>query len=1112
VNVQIRTFLIWLLVVTLTVPPFTIAHAQSIDPVSPTGNRHQIPPDLSPPIGHVPGDVQPETDKTLYLEQYHYIYSPGPNGTDVVSKRISLAKIDTANPPVVINDFAKEVRIVQDPRTRTLSFQRFIYDSKLKRNRITDAHVFENLDIHSNIAVAGGDAEAYFEESGVVRSFLVRHVTSSFGGKLIVTPAVMPVHPEGLRVSKIEFQSPQLPPNASLNFAVDGELHLTYSDGSRDYARRSETLGNMAVGFTGVLARIQIANPDLDQMAPLQNVLQQNSADLAKFVEANRTLVDSPDNDAVVHALRGLGQKLNYHEIAKLLERDQNGQHEIDRFAQAPRNTYSYDTWARHYQIIIEEQQKDVAAGRTPRSWREILISQAKNVDPEVARLSVEVEQKHKGRIIDRIVTTFNRVATRKRLVITATLTAAVATNYAFNGAPTDWLLGAVSQSLEATTRLPLVNQITGPLSKSFSYFQDASTSQMARLAFGTALIWSLNPLSYVVSKLRGIREGGWPGFTKTWERFKRTDGVQAFFEMGTRGYGLLNSPIQSPAFRAARQQGLYELMVDNNVDPIKHRNSGVFNSPFATQSQIDQKYQRLNGNLNTDASVRGRAALLAAAIVSEANARSGSPIDIATLIMASQGEQLAYFDDLMIDAVKNTRWTETTMSVYRGLTGIGDTGGSVKEEELQRYLEVYQKAANDFRKTSSNSMKLKFAALYRRSKNFMSKDVIPFILFGRQLYDVSRRYRNATVPNETKVIARHGYDEDYRFSTYFYAATDPSKFADIATAGIGAPEIVANQLSQVFIYGVQGAIDPPDVNRGLANPFEPISNQIYAGRGEHQEGVKASLRNLARKAVDPSTPSYAGQHASVMQKLVEGFQVRFAADYVTRIGGVFVIAYMVGSERPIAETLWSTALLSTYFLLAKVSFQVGNGGFIPGYATIWPYIQMAMTHIQGTAGKNASDLRLTDFLITTAIDLKDTDMMKRGVESLQALYRRGGKPIPQGFDIPAGQFTYELAQRFHEARLIDAPVATKISEPIAKWFNRFGALASTALFTSVSAIVYEFAKNPDASAEALLAKTLVWFGATVVTMKGIEYAAPKVLSLFQKEESAKSCVRTLSK
>jgi len=1053
------------------------------------------------------GEILPAPDETLppikssvlLTEQYHYVYQPSPDGNvDEVAKRILLSQIETANPSVNVNDFFHEVRVVYDSNLKTLSFQKIIFDKKLKRDRITNAHVFENVDMASNVAINGG--EGYFEESGFIRAFLVPHLKASFCKKPLVTPVVFPQHTQGLRVTKIEFQSPELVPDDRYYAAADGELKFTFSDRTTDYAPRNEGIRNLASGLLATLFLVQIKNPELDQMKPIQKILQQNAAYLSRYMEVNRRLLESSSNDAVTHALRAVGQKLNFNEIAGLLEKDSSGKNEIDHLLDSPRNTYSYETWVKQYETISSEHQKDLAAGRPPRPWRQILVDETRRIDPELAALSAKAEAAQSKRMVDRIISTFNRAVTPRRLALTVSAIAALGVNYMFANAPVEWLFWVTTQVLNASTRVPVLNQITGPLVGSMSFFGDPPTKwALARLAFGASLIWAFNPLSYVLSKLDGIRKGSVQGARNVWAKIKNTDGVQAFFTLGTRAYGALNYPAPALVYNIARQKGLYDLMTDGNVEPLKF--PAVFNSPFASNAQINKKYEKLNEQLNTDAAIRGRAALLAAAIVSEANSQNGNQIDIATLIMAAQGEPIPYFEDLMENAVKNSRWSEVTATVYRGLIGIGDTGGDIKQDELRRYLELYQGIADQFRHQSTRSLSYKLSNLYWRSKSVMSKKVLPFLLFEKQLYSVSRRYRKADVPPETKEIAKHAYDEDYRFSTYFYAGTDPKKFADIALGGIGAPEVIANQLSQVFIYGVQGAVDPPDVTIRLTNPFEPLSTQLYAGQGEHQESVKASLKNLVKQAANPKAPSYAGQHASVMQKLVEGFQVRFAADYLTRIGGVMIIAAMVGAERPLVETLWTTSLLSTYFLLAKVSFQVTNGTFVPGYATIWPYIQMAMTHLQGDAGKNVADLRLADHMMTTALDLNDYGMMRQAVDLLKTLYQRGGKPVPAQFNIPTDDYDFELAKQFHEDRLREAPVATRISQPIAKWFNRFGALSSTALFTSVSAVVYEFAKNPDASAEALLVRTLIWFGGTFLTMKAIQKTTPILLRPFRKKE-----------
>lgn len=1078
------------LIITLNAAVFPTVHAQvqgsnsGSDPVGQTIAAVQTEVDAA--LVKTPGLTEPtetgsvpETrSRHLNPYQFHRVY--GEDGRMI--GEYDLARIDITNPGVELANPAKELHFVYSETRRELEIQRVVYDPRLKRERLTDGHVFKNITLTSNIIVDG--AMGYFATADGLHSFLVKHLQASFGKKILVTPVVLVADPSTAMTGLRFFTQEVKPEPIHADFIDDGDLLITFASGRVERINRAETILNLGSNLMGMMAMVQAANPDMDGLELYQKIFAENAQDLAQFFEAQRALVDGPENDLVNHALRAWGQKLDYNELGLLFEKNSQGQNQFQSLSQAPRNRVSPQTWSRNYQIIQAGQADDIRADRAPRSWKQILIDHytGKDVNAEEAKEAAKKAMSLRKKIFNRITAFWARHVTKTRLANTAIALTAVGVDQAFfGGAGAHWVFHGAVQMLNWSADVPLLGNLTGPIAKSIGFFTDASQRWgIARLVAGTAAVMALNPLSYGITKIIANRA------KKDWSA------VRAFFTYGTRAYAAINYPIQKLlVWDRLRQKGLYSAVVQNNVDPLK--NGLVFNSPFASNEQIANRAERLNNSLEADAVRKGRALVLAAAIVSEAQSQNGNPIDIATLLLASESPSAtpAQLMQQLGDVAGNARWSDLTHQVYRGLVAMGDEGGSVSRAQLKEYVQLYQRLALRFKQESDSGLKVKLRTLARRSRNLMSKNVLPMLAYGKQWYEVYQRYSNVTLSDETLEMAKHGYNEDYQTSAVIYALADPKKFADIPILGLGGPEVVTNQLSQVFVYGVQGAIDPPNPKEALKNPYEPLTNDIYSASRTREQTVGEGLGAIVRGAGNPEAGSFFGQHASVMEKLFEGFQVRFLADFVTRSVGLYLTMTLLGEAPNALETVLKSVQLSTFFLMAKISFQFGAGGFIPGYATIWPYIQMSMSHMQGSASANLKRIQLADFLFTTGEELQDLKMVQDGAELMKSLYAEGKKTLPEKYNIAPEAYDFSLAKELHQYSLAkgNVPLPTLKSTSLYANVNRFGALVSTVLFAGVSAV----AMDPNSNATELLVKALAWFGVTYGVMKTAATVAPTV-------------------
>ncbi len=1078
-----RFVVTWVVISLFTLQPILSTSARAAPPSSNANPASMpLPPGQLP--AYAPNTPAPSVvPRDLPLEQYHYVYSTHSDGrgqtVDLVSQKYLLTQIDVTNPTVFIQDYSRDVRAVYDQSTRTLLFQRVVFDKNLKRLRVTDAHAFENFDVTSNIAFNAN--ELVFNEAAGVRGILMKNFITSFGAKPIVAPVVLPA-PEGHSIVELQYQTPEVDPGDVKDPIMDGDLHVRFDTGERTRVKRSEVIQNLAFGYLGALLQMIQANPNLQQLESYQKMISDNAEDVARFNELGLKVLDGTHNDAARHAFRAMGQKTDFNELGRLFEKDAQGLNEFQRLINAPRNTYSAATGEKNRALIAEGKAKDAAAGRPIRTWQQIQVDSFNNFDPDIIKESAKAENRMLRRIVGRIFNTFQTYATKTNILGATIILSAIAYSASGYGSntPQHWWVSGITNFLNWTTQVPIIAPVAEQINKSSKFLINIpSRWAYARLAFGVALMAIINPLSYRIAG----------GIAKL--RNDHRDSVDAFFTYGTRLYARLNTPLQKLGWDAAQHKDVYPIIVDNNVSPWTGE---IYHSPLASKEDVQQSRERLNVALDMAAAKRGRALILAAAMVAEVSTNSGQPIDIATLLLGSEGQPVAAFEDLITNAALHPRWVDLTYVVHRALTGIGDVGGDVDPREMGKYVQMYQEVVDRFKREANGKVRYTLRVLTRRALQVMSQNIAPFMLFGKQGYTITQRLKNADVSTQNLQVVTEMYNVDYQTGNVIYAASDSKKFADLAILGVGAPEVIANQLSQAIVFS-QTAVDPPDPREGLKNSYPPFSDQLYAGMGEREVEFKTSVKDLLKKAFRPGEASALGQHYSMMQKMVEGFQVRIFSDFAVRLVASYVTLQVAGDHKPFADLILATVMSSSYFLLSKLSFQFNSNGFAPGYATIWPYAITGMRGIQDAAAESSARLKRADSLLTTALDTKDQNMLVEAVREMQNLYVEGTGKIPSRFNVAPEKMDLKLAEGFLEYRLNFAPIPTKMNSKLFLAFNGVGTSVSTVLFPALSAISYYMTTNSQADPKSILLNSLVWFAGTAVAVKVAQKVADPVLA-----------------
>jgi len=1027
------------------------------------------------------GEMLPvQIDPNLLSHQFRRTYKPSPDGTmDVMVDESSLSVIDIQRAPVQILDLSKEIQFGWDPSESELTIIRSIYDSRLKRRRVTDEHVFKQISITTNIA-ADGELAIFATREGV-RALPIYQFKDSLFVAPIIAPIVMPAPPpeDDTTIAKLEFLTPESAPRPLNTDRIEsGDIVATITPriqqdnvvNHNHWISRRDVIMALRMQMLVTLAQLQVIHPELDGVQPVLKVLRENVEDLEVYLAEQQKLLGSAEqNDLVRHALRNLGLHVDLKKLARQFTQNAAGQDYFTSHSEIPRHTFSADPsmngeWIKQYRRIIETRDsKPSIKDEEKLNWRQILIdSMVQRTDAEMKSMA-DKERGILSRYFSRIASAYKTYATPIRM--TALSAALVGgTNYVYEGVPIAWMLSTISHISQWSTQLPVVGAITGPVVEGASYFTDRWA--FSRWATGTAIVLSFYPISLLLGKVATIRNAGWSA-------------SRGFFNYGIRAYAYINYPIQKLFWNAMRQPNIYKAL-DAGVNPLTHPRA--FNSPLASKELIRAKADTLSKVAESESVLRSRSLLVAAAIVSEGQTQKGQSIDIATLLMGGEGEQVSTFLDIAQNMPASTRWRELTLMAYQELEKIENSDLSrLDEATIAQYIVSYHEIAQRFQARYPENPGLhhriqnSLIGLRDASCKMMSQNILPFVLFGKQGYDVFRQFRRASVDQTTAEIADSHYKLDYLASGAWYAGAAPAKFGDIPVMGDDAAQVLANQSSQVFIYGVQGAVDPltaaPETR--AANEYAPLTHELYGPQRVSHQTFWQGLGSMMTE----SDAGYTSNHAKYMVNVLKGLQVRMAADWITRSVGLYLKLQATGAFISLGATLFDASQLSLFFLLNKVSFQVGA----IGYASVWPYIQLAMRRMKDEVALNLAALQKADYLVDAGIRLDDREMLERGVETLKELFIKGKLELPLQYRAPTDEYTKELAAALQAHSLDVNPVPTKDSASMNLALNiGIGSLISTVLFDSLSEMAYDTSVDPSTK----LLKTAATFSASFVALK----------------------------
>ena len=757
------------------------------------------------------------------------------------------------------------------------------------------------------------------------------------------------------------------------------------------------------------------------------------------------------------------------------------------------------------------------------------------SVNPDAAELAQEKELRDSttanvSALRKKVGQMYDKVVTPGRVQVLGSLIAGVAVNHIFHGVPLQFLTSCFTSFIHWSTQVPGLGYLTKNIDSAMPYY--GQHYAFLKTLVGMSAAMALFPLTKIA--LKKVADGSGKGW----------DMVTAYLNYGMQKmYAVLSYPFQRKLIWNPTRQ--------DNVYPALQAKAGLGQipvvNPFASKESheraIQETAQQINNSLDKDAARKGRAMLIAAAVISRK-----THTDIPSLLMAAQGEKIESFVNMIQDAPKYTRWTEVFEWAYRGLREISDDtiDQEIDKESLAQYLDVFEDVAAKFKEvenTPSIGTRLKnsMARLWRLSTGTMAGNVARYIFFGSQSLAVYEKFKNAELDPDSARIAMAKVAPDYYASLLLYAGQQPDLFGAMTELNPAGIRPVFDTFQQI---GLGAATVGPDVlttakNGVLSNPNEPLSDDLFRGHFQREQTVMEALGAILEARLNPDTESIFTTHAKYLNNAVTSFQMRNLIGGMCRGMGLGLKAALAHNYSAILGAPVQGMGREAIMLLKKQAVGFDNGSITPGYTVLGAYVNRVLRDMSDRTQADTDRLNLGLALLETGIRLNAPERYQPGIEILIALRQDKHAELPPGFDAaPEGAKVAqmqelltqlnELQKNLTEEELAAHPekldqvraLASQVkaleagnlakakalldfeilhpsvaSKPNSAISNSWGLLYS--FFSSaVMMVVNKVLWNPDLSMLEQLPKALLVFGATYATVKVLPKVTTPALRL----------------
>lgn len=1098
-------------------------------------------------------DFGAPVDNFSLLSQELRVFRTQSDGSQGETARYSLASLDPNKPTIKVADIQNQVKVRYDREARELVFE--LYEGKGRRLVKAYEHVFLGVDLTTdaeNSLVRDENVMLFSTPKGVSGIFWPLAKQALFNAPIphvSILPPITHIDPEA-RIKGIEiFNSSDLKPRSFLNMDEPqqqeeadqhkakiklGDVLLEIETPDGDFSIRvdyhKQILPALASKLAHLLFQMEVIDPsDFQNESAWHDILSIVQGHQATILEMEATRNDLLESggDLQKEALLNLVQELNREQLRELLTSNKSDQNAFDRVLGAPQMSMTVEEWVNAHKKQV------LGSPADGQFWADKVSDAFEDVEPQLESAVDNVEgltDRTTGQILGTI---RNTPITRLVLMAGALAGLEVATGGQVGSIAYSFFsqLFAFTESLP---RVPLLASLGDKLAAKSSFYQSAYSASFVAGALAASI--ALRPI------------GIWVAHQVSSKLLRKDFGsVRTFFYWGVKTYAYAAYPIQKLVLWDAlfAQRNLYKAM-DSGVSPLS--STAPWHVPYSRRS-IERSRQRIADVVRDRAERRSRAMILAAALVSQASSDGGEPIDAANLLRIMEAKDAGNVKEVteFFDSVEDdVEWSRLAARVEKELKRTHDKGlGDLSIELVASYLSSAQSALDNLKAAKSGSSLItdKVHSASKWFKTLTAKNILPFIFFGKQGYDVFRRYKNLLIDERNTDTAAEQFKEDYDLSAVFYAGFDPVIFGQAAHLNAHAmAELGPNQVEQIAIWGMQGPIDAMETYRASVELQDPSAAfwrhrfpfHVPLSKGGLGRANSALVDTaIATKGIfDPNKEStILGTQDNKMRAHIEGLQTRMLQGYVPRVLGFTLLALVSHEAASMFDALAAGWDGGVQAFPAQLNFTFNKyavmlPSLMIGYAAVWGPVTALTNYVKNRAIQSGN--RLTTLFARGDLALRhqlDAETQE-SVRELQNIYLGSSnadelkaEDINGFLEKPASEFSAKEARNFFQWAMEHVPVATLTdghSVSFIRWLNRIGVVVSVLLYVGLSndtnnAVQAGLASGDTSIIWKMAAESTTWFFATWGGVKAAKGFFGKISEWRRGRSHANKCAQAIS-
>ena len=696
---------------------------------------------------------------------------------------------------------------------------------------------------------------------------------------------------------------------------------------------------------------------------------------------------------------------------------------------------------------------------------------------------------------------------------------------------------------------------IQGGMDKMTTFLGDKDVYSIITVAGVAAGLMALQPLAIFLSSLVKFKDG------------QDMNAAQKFFSIFIRYNAWLNGAVSGFWQGVMRQKLLYSLY-DNKVDPLftPRGDKGLdrflpagFHLPWTSEEIIQKRAEYVQTRIAQESKIKHYAEYLTALIVATQKTENdgGRPLSVFDLVTAEQlDEQLRVLEDLgvakkaqNIEALlQHPSWRNLKEQlfphVFRSLVKYVTTKPDqpLNEQAFQFYSARFSKLASRLRRIEQPTLVTYLQESYQGGKAWLTRNAIPYVLYGASWRNFSQTYRYVIVPKDVAKVAGEYAFPDYYISMFVASIVKFSSFENLGNllvrpgladysleAGKTTGAIVNIGPEQVALGG-QGAIgaykegdstatkleegmqarassfyraNDPQLPRGLREADRAAARQLSLELfGEeilpenNNQGVHDAAHRLYKNF---SLSAYMRNHASYIKRVAGASSLGnvLSTSPFLAIGFLFAGVMSGGLESLNLADLGGTAAMgfmsTIYLILVKYTFS--------GYAYLISYVHLITHEGAGYVAVNRNNLAMAANELEQGARTNDRATMLRGYHRSRKLFVEGKKQFPADLIVSDDQVDAKLALAVLKYQLENTPVATVENPFIFKWLtNRgLGAVGTTILYFQTYAGAFEVMDVVDkhglAAGWSAFSDNVTWALAFILGTYAVLEYGPKLLA-----------------